>query len=62
MDKSVIDIPTFDGYSSVPVTEHKPLSAWIKKSYAFFECANLELPYPVISQKISFGFKALTCL
>ena len=32
VDRSVIEMPAFEGFSSVPVTEHKPVSACTRKS------------------------------
>ena len=48
-----------EGEFSVPVTEHRPLSACTKKSYAFLLLASLLSPYPVILHEINLGFSFL---
>ena len=48
-----------EGEFSVPVTEHSPLSACTKKSYAFLLLASLLSPYPVILHEINLGFSFL---
>ena len=52
---SATEMPTFDGFASVPVSEISPTSLCTSRSYAFFSAYGPDAPYPEMLQTIRRG-------
>jgi hypothetical protein len=55
---SAMEFPALLGASGVPVTDRKPDSLWISRSYGFLYAYGPSLPYPDMSQTMSRGYFA----